>query len=116
MADAYTGVRLAMTAQAARVLAAAKMLDVQFGRRVLNYLPQNAHALDQRLPDAGIARVLVKQNAAELNAPPLLTRDVIHLHHIAFADRVLPGTIFKDCVIRIEHRKHLEKYLDQPKM
>src|SRR5262249_17251528 len=61
------GIVLAVSAQAAVILAAAEMLDVQLHTGVFDHLADHAHAFHGRAADVGVVAVLQQQHPVELH-------------------------------------------------
>lgn len=88
-----------MTAEAAVVLAAAEMLDVQFCRRMIDDFGNDAGAFDERPAYECVFAFLTEKHPLKLEFGPDFRVAVIQAHHVAFLHPILPRSVF-------EHRVH----------
>jgi hypothetical protein len=90
MLDAHVGIRLAMSLQAAVVLAALELLDLQLNRGMLQHPSDHAHALQAWLADLHLVARYHQQDAVELDAATLGTvTAIVDPNHLPLTDAVL---------------------------
>src|SRR5437016_6729649 len=94
---------LAVATQAPVILAATKVLDVELRGWMIHDFPHDLGSAKRGGTDLQIVGSLVEENALELQTGADFGVAIIDAHHIAFADPILPGSIFKNGVHRKLH-------------